>query len=101
MLVLAELNDKVVGKCHARGWQDRGPWETGSEAQKKVAVSACVQQFLLQPDRGIIYAKLKDTSSSYQRRQLIQDTKLAAAFDVADACDEQIRALDGALFPPA
>ena len=49
----------------------------------------------------MIYATLKDTSSSYQRRKLIQDSKLASAFDVADACDEQIRALDAGLFPPA
>jgi hypothetical protein len=55
----------------------------------------------MQPDRGVIYAKLKDTSSAYQRRNLIQDSKLASAFDVADACDQQIRALDAALFPPA
>jgi hypothetical protein len=78
-----------------------GQWQTGGEVQKRLAISACVENFLLQPDRGVIYATLKDTSSAYQRRKLIQDSELASAFDVADSCDEQIRALDAALFPPA
>jgi hypothetical protein len=78
-----------------------GQWETGEEVENKIAVSTCVQEFLLQPDRGVIYATLKDTTSPYQRRKLIQDSKLASAFGVADACDERIRALDAALFPPA
>jgi hypothetical protein len=78
------------------GFNWLGQWQTGDEVTKQMAVSACVQQFLLQPDRGVIYATLKDTSSPFQRRKL-----MASAFDVADACDEQIRALDATLFPPA
>ncbi len=31
--------------------------------------------------------------------QMIRNHKLAASFDVADQCDEQIRALDAADFP--
>ena len=102
-LAWACIGSVAVGASltYQAGFNWLGAWETGSEAQKRVAISACIQQFLLQPDRGIIYAKLKDTSSSYQRRQLIQDSKLAAAFDIADSCDEQIRGLDAALFPPA
>lgn len=102
-LAWACIGSAAVGAIltYQAGFNWIGGWETGEEAQKKVAVSACVQQFLLQPDRGVIYAKLKDTSSSYQRRQLIQDGKLATAFDIADACGEQIRGLDATLFPPA
>ena len=65
----------------------------------RLAVSACVQEFLLKPDRGVTYAALKGMTSSFQRRQLVQDQKLAANFDVADACGEQIRELDETLFP--
>ena len=102
-LVWASIGSVAVGAIltYQAGFNWIGAWETGEQAQRKLAVSACVQQFLLQPDRGVIYAKLKDTNSSYQRRQLIQDSKLATAFDIADACDEQIRGLDAALFPPA
>jgi hypothetical protein len=78
-----------------------GQWETGAEVQQRMAISTCVEQFLLQPDRGVIYAKLKGTDSSYQRRKLIQDSKLASVFGVADSCDERIRGLDETLFPPA
>jgi len=78
-----------------------GGWETGTQVQQRLAISACVQQFLLQPDPGLIYTTLKDTSSSYQRRQLVQNSKLAADFNVADACGDQIRGLDATLFPPA
>jgi hypothetical protein len=102
-LVWGCLGSVAVGAIltYQAGFNWIGHWETGEEVQEKIAVSACVQEFLLQPDRGIIYATLKDTSSPYQRRKLIQDSKLASAFAVADACDEQIRALDAALFPPA
>jgi hypothetical protein len=102
-LAWACIGSVAVGAIltYQAGFNWVGAWETGEQAQKKIAVSACVQQFLLQPDRGVIYAKLKDTNSSYQRRQLIQDSKLAKAFDIADACDEQIRGLDAALFQPA
>jgi hypothetical protein len=102
-LVWGCLGSVAVGAIltYQAGFNWIGQWETSEEVQQKTAVSACVQDFLLQPDRGLIYAKLKDTSSAYQRRNLIQDSKLASAFDVADACDQQIRALDAALFPPA
>jgi hypothetical protein len=102
-LVWGCLGSLAVGAIlmYQAGFNWVGKWETGEEAEKKSAVSACVQEFLLQPDRGVIYATLKDTSSSYQRRKLIQDSKLASAFAVADACEEQIRALDAGLFPPA
>lgn len=78
-----------------------GQWQTGDEVERRTAVSGCVQEFLLKPDRGVIYATLKDTSSAYQRRKLLEDSELASAYAVADGCDEQIRALDAALFPPA
>lgn len=102
-LVWGCLGSAVVGAIltYQAGFNWIGQWETGEEAQNRVAVSTCVQEFLLQPDRGVIYATLKDTSSAYQRRKLIQDAELASAFAVADACDEQIRALDQTLFPPA
>jgi hypothetical protein len=110
----ARLDDQAAGvgvswcRCGWRnphlyqaGFNWLGQWQTGDEVTKQMAVSACIQEFLLQPDRGVIYATLKDTSSPFQRRKLIQDSELASAFDVADACDEQIRALDATLFPPA
>jgi len=102
-LVWGCLGSLAVGAIltYQAGFNWVGQWETGEEVQKRTAVSACVQEFLLQPDRGVIYATLRDTSSSYQRRKLIQDSELASAFGVADDCDEQIRALDAALFPPA
>ena len=75
-----------------------GQWQTGEQTQKTLAVAGCVQDFLLQPDRGVIYARLKDTSSSYQRRQLIREHKLATSFDIAELCDDRIRALDPSIF---
>jgi hypothetical protein len=76
-----------------------GGWETGEQVQQKVAVSACVQEFLLQPDRGVIYASLKGTDSSYQRGRLLQEHKLASLSAVAKTCSDQIGAFDAALFP--
>lgn len=78
-----------------------GEWQTGEQVQKKLAVASCVQDFLLQPDRGVIYARLKDTTSSYQRRQLIREHKLATTSEIAELCDGQIRALDASIFEPA
>ena len=75
-----------------------GQWQTGEQTKKTLAVAGCVQDFLLQPDRGVIYARLKDTSSSYQRRQLIREHKLATSFDIAELCDDRIRALDPSSF---
>jgi len=75
-----------------------GQWQTGEQAQKRLAVASCVQDFLLQPDRGVIYARLKETTSSYQRRQLIREHKLANSFDIAELCDERIRAFDASSF---
>jgi hypothetical protein len=59
-------------------------------------VAACVQDFLLQPDRGVVFTELKANSSSYQRRQLIRERKWALDRDVAGLCDEQILGLDPA-----
>jgi hypothetical protein len=75
-----------------------GQWQTGEEVAKRLAVAACVQEFLLQPDRGVVYAELKGTTSSYQRRQLIRNHKLAQAFDVAELCGDRIRTLDASHF---
>jgi hypothetical protein len=75
-----------------------GQWQTGEQTQKRIAVANCVQDFLLQPDRGVIYARLKETSSSYQRRQLIREHKLATSLDIAELCDGLIRAFDPARF---
>jgi hypothetical protein len=74
-----------------------GQWQTGEEVGKKLAVAACMQDFLLQPDRGVVYTQLKDTSSSFQRRQLIRERKWASDRDVAALCDDQILKLDPAL----
>jgi hypothetical protein len=75
-----------------------GQWQTGEEVAKKLAVAACVQDFLLQPNRGVVYAELKGTTSSYQRRQLIRNHKLAQNFDVAEMCGDRIRTLDASHF---
>lgn len=79
------------------GFHWLGEWQTGTEVQKKVAVAACVQDFLLQPDRGVIYTQLKGNTSSFQRRQLIRERKWAADRDIASLCDEQILGLDASL----
>ena len=102
-LVWGCLGSVAVGAIltYQIGFNWIGQWETGETVQKRMAVSACVQEFLLQPDRGVIYATLVDTSSAYQRRKLVQNSKLASVSGVADDCDQQIRALDAALFPPA
>lgn len=83
---------------YGAGFYWLGQWQTGGQVQKSQAIASCVQDFLLQPDRGLIYAKLKETTSSYQRRQLIREHKLATTFDVAELCDDQIRALDATSF---
>ena len=46
----------------------------------------------------MIYARLKETTSSYQRRQLIREHKLAQNFEVAELCDGRIRELDATGF---
>jgi hypothetical protein len=76
-----------------------GGWETSEQVQQKVAVSACVQQFLLQPDRAVIYASLMGTDSPYQRGRLLQEHKLASVSTVAKACSDEISTFDAALFP--
>ena len=86
---------------YAAGFHWVGQWQTGDEVAKRLAVAACVQQFLLQPDRGVIYTELKNNSSSYQRRQLIQKNKWTTDREVADLCDQQIQAMDATLFEPA
>lgn len=78
-----------------------GSWETGEQVEQKLAISTCVKEFLLQPDRGVVYAALAGMDSSYQRRRVLQDRKLAAASAVADACSDEIRTLDATLFPAA
>ena len=44
---------------YAVGFHWVGQWQTGEEVAQKLAVAACVQDFLLQPDRGIVYTQLK------------------------------------------
>ena len=83
---------------YAAGFHWMGQWQTGEEVAKKLAVAACMQEFLLQPDRGVIYAELKGNTSSYQRRQLIQKNKWATDREVATLCDQRIQALDASLF---
>jgi uncharacterized protein HemX len=83
---------------YGAGFYWLGQWQTGEQTQKRQAVAACVQDFLLQPDRGLIYVKLKETTSSYQRRQLIRDRKLAATFEIAEQCGDHIRSFDPASF---
>jgi hypothetical protein len=78
-----------------------GQWQTGKEVAAKMAIAACVKDFLLQPDRGVIYATLKDTTSSYQRSRLLQDQKLASQSDVARECSDEIGTFDAAMFPAA
>ena len=87
---------------YAVGFHWVGQWQTGEEVAQKLAVAGCMQEFLLQPDRGVIYAELKANTSSYQRRQLIQKNKWAADREVASLCDQQIQGLDATLFetPP-
>jgi hypothetical protein len=72
----------------------------GDEVAKQLAVAACVQQFLVQPDRGVIYTERKGTTSSYQRRQLIQKNQWATDREVADLCDQRIQAFDASVFEP-
>lgn len=74
-----------------------GQWQTGEEVAQKLVVAACVRDFLLQPDRGVVYTQLKGNASSYQRRQLIQERKWASDRAVAGLCDEQILGLDPGL----
>jgi hypothetical protein len=83
---------------YAAGFYWLGQWQTGDEVAQKLAVAACMQQFLLQPDRGVIYTELKANTSSYQRRQLIQKNNWATDREVASLCDQQIQALDASLF---
>ena len=83
---------------YAAGFHWMGQWQTGEQVAQKLAVAACMQEFLLQPDRGVIYAELKGNTSSYQRRQLIQKNKWATDREVASLCDQRIQALDAGLF---
>jgi hypothetical protein len=83
---------------YAAGFHWVGQWQTGDEVAQKLAVAGCMQQFLLQPDRGVIYTELKGNTSSYQRRQLIQKNNWATDREVANLCDQQIQALDASLF---
>jgi hypothetical protein len=82
---------------YAVGFHWVGQWQTGEAVAQKLAVAACVQNFLLQPDRGVVYTELKANSSSYQRRQLIRERKWTTDRDVAELCDDQILGLDPAL----
>jgi hypothetical protein len=82
---------------YAVGFHWVGQWQTGDAVAQKLAVAACVQNFLLQPDRGIVFTELKANTSSYQRRQLIRERKWATDREVANLCDDRILALDPAL----
>jgi hypothetical protein len=83
---------------YGAGFYWLGQWQTGEQVQKRQAVAACVQDFLLQPDRGLIYAALKETTSAYQRRQLMQERKLASTTEIAEQCGDHIRTFDPAAF---
>jgi hypothetical protein len=85
---------------YAAGFHWVGQWQTGKEVGQQLAVAACVQEFLLQPDRGVVYAELKSNTNSFQRRQLIQKNKWAPDREVAGLCDEQIQGFDAPLFAP-
>jgi hypothetical protein len=76
-----------------------GQWQTGKQVAEKMAIAACVKEFLLQPDRGVIYATLKDSTSSYQRSRLLQDQQLASSSNVAQECGNEIGSFDAAMFP--
>jgi hypothetical protein len=82
---------------YAAGFHWVGQWQTGDEVAQRLAVAACVQNFLLQPDRGVIFTELKANTSSFQRSKLIRERKWADDRDVAGLCDDQILALDPAL----
>jgi len=84
---------------YAVGFHWVGQWQTGSEVGQRLAVASCMENFLLQPDRGVVYAELKGNTSSYKRRQLIREHKWASDREVAGLCDERILALDPAQFP--
>jgi hypothetical protein len=85
---------------YAAGFHWVGQWQTGKEVGQQLAVAACVQEFLLQPDRGVVYAELKSNTNSFQRRQLIQKNKWAPDREVAGLCDERIQGFDAPLFAP-
>jgi hypothetical protein len=85
---------------YAAGFHWVGQWQTGKEVGQHLAVAACVQEFLLQPDRGVVYAELKSNTNSFQRRQLIQKNKWAPDREVAGLCDERIQGFDAPLFAP-
>jgi len=99
-LVWSSIGSFAVGALalYTAGFHWVGQWQTGEEVGQKLAVAACVQNFLLQPDRGVIYTQLKGNTSSYQRRQLIREQKWTTDRDVATLCDDQILGLDPALF---
>jgi hypothetical protein len=84
---------------YAVGFHWVGQWQTGGEVGQRLAVATCMENFLLQPDRGVAYAELKGNTSSYKRRQLIRDQKWASDREVAALCDDRILALDPAQFP--
>ncbi len=100
-VVWSGIGGLVVGAAllYGAGFYWVGQWQTGQQVQAKLDVAACVRDFLLQPDRGVIYAQLKDTPSSYQRRQLIREHKLADNFTIADQCDNQILGFEASSFP--
>jgi len=79
---------------YALGFHFVGQWQTGDEVSQKLAVASCMENFLLQPDRGVVFAELKGNTSSYKRRQLIRERKWASDSKVADLCDDRILALD-------
>ena len=83
---------------YAVGFHWIGQWQTGETVQRQLAVAACVQEFLLQPDRGVVYAELQATTSAFQRRRLIENQKWASGSEVAELCDQRIRAFDATHF---
>lgn len=86
------------GLLYGAGFHWLGAWQTGEQVSRQLAVAACMESFLLQPDRGLIYAELKGNTSAYKRRQLLRKNKWASDNDIASLCDGQIQALDATLF---
>lgn len=94
------IGSLVVGAVliYGTGFHWFGEWQTGEEVGKKLAVASCVQDFLLQPERGAMYTELQGQTSAYKRRQVIQGANLAPDRKVAELCDQRIQGIDPSYF---
>jgi hypothetical protein len=82
-----------------------GDWVTGDTHQEAVAheaaVGACVQAFLLQPDRQVIYTAVKEQTSRYRQRSVLDDHEIKTSTSaVGYACAERIAAFDASAITP-